>query len=210
MHIVLDHVQFEKNSFVNRNRVRTAKGWTWLTVPVRTKGRFGNLQICDLEISLQAAWRRKHWDTIRFSYSRGAYFARHVPFFRAVYGREWERLNELLREITHYLLSALGITTRIVFSSEVAVSGEKEKLVLNLCRAVGARSYISGPQGRGYLDPSAFARAGIDLLFHDYRHPQYRQLYPGFEPYMSVVDVLFNHGSHSLRLLTNGQRLSRV
>ncbi|HZT87592.1 MAG TPA: WbqC family protein [Stellaceae bacterium] len=200
LHIVLDHVQFEKNSFTNRNRLRAAGGPVWLSVPVRTSGRFGALPIADLEIA-DAGWRRKHWDTMRFAYAKAPFFAAHERFFRELYAREWPRLAPLNEAITGELCAAFDIATPRVRSSDLGVGGSKGELVLNLCRAVGATTYLSGPLGRDYLDPEAFAAAGIVLAFHNYEHPEYRQVLPGFEPFMAAPDLLFNHGPDSPRIL---------
>jgi hypothetical protein len=161
VHIVLDDVQFEKNSFINRNRIATAKNPIWLTVPVRTKGRYGDLAISGLETAPNIHWRRKHWESIRFNYGRAPYFSEHASYFEQLYGREWPHLNDLVGEITRYLLNILGIGNKIMFSSEMGVTGRKQQLVLNLCKAVGANTYLSGPVGRSYLDEDDFNSAGI-------------------------------------------------
>jgi hypothetical protein len=202
LHIVLNHVQFEKNSFVNRNKVRTAQGWTWLTVPLRTKGRFGRLAIHEVETDDTRGWSQKHWSTLRQSYARAPHFAEHARFFEDLFARPWPRLAELLQASTSYLLEhGFGIRTPLRYSSAMAVSGQKSELVLNLCRAAGARVYLAGPLGRDYLDLSAFRRAGIEVRFHEFSHPLYRQAYPGFQTAMSAVDLLFNHGAASARIL---------
>jgi hypothetical protein len=204
LHIVLDHVQFEKNSFTNRNRLRTAAGPTWLTVPVRTGGRFGELPINEVEIA-DAGWRRKHWETMRFACAKAPFFADYQAFFQEVYERDWPRLAPLCEVITGELCAAFAIATLCVRSSELGVEGHKAELVLNLCRAVGATTYLSGPLGRDYLNPEDFAAAGIALTFHDYRHPVYDQAFPGFEPLMAAPDLLFNHGAESGAILRSGQ-----
>ena len=109
VHVVLDHVQFEKNSFTNRNKVRTSTGWTWLTVPVQTRGRFGNSAIDRLEIDNSGPWSAKHWATLRQNYVRAPYFRAHEPFFELLYARRWDGLADLCREITTYLLEARNV-----------------------------------------------------------------------------------------------------
>lgn len=203
LHVVLDTVQFEKNSFVNRNRVRTREGSCWLTVPLHTKGRFGQLAIDSLE-TVDDGWRRKHWDTLRQSYARAPAFASEADFFAGIYARKWPLLLPLVEEMNAHLRARLGIATRIVRASEIGAAGAKDELVLNLCRAVGATTYLSGPLGRDYLEPARFAEAGIRLAFHDYHHPIYAQAHPGFEPAMAAVDLVFNHGQESLRILSQG------
>lgn len=201
VHIVLDHVQFEKNSVTNRNRIRTKTGWSWLTVPLLTKGRFGDLSIDKVEIDSRQPWARKHWQALRTNYSHAPYYREHADFFERLYVREWPRLWPLVHEITDYLLAAFKIETRIVFSSAIEVTGKKDELVLNLCRMFGAKRYLSGPFGRSYLQPEMFREQGIELLYHDYPHPDYKQAFAGFEPYMAAVDLLFNQGPESRRIL---------
>lgn len=207
LHIVLDHVQFEKNSFNNRNKVRTKEGWCWLTVSLRTKGKFGRLFINQLEISHNSRWAKKHWDTIRFNYAKAPYFAQHAPFFERVYSQRWDYLIDLMREITNYLLDAFQLKTPLLFSSEMEIEGKKGGLVLNICHAVGANVYISGPVGRNYLSEQLLQEAGIRVIYQDYNHPTYPQVYPGFEPYMSAIDLLFNCGPNSMEILMKNQEL---
>lgn len=201
VHIVLDHVQFEKNSFVNRNRIRTADGWQWLTVPVRTKGRFGELEINQLEVDGAAPWSAKHWRALEQHYRRAPYFADHSGFFADVYAREWSRLAPLMQIITEYLLDAFSIRTRCILSSESPVRTRKSQLVLDLCAWVGASHYLSGALGRDYLDEAAFQAAGIAVTYQDFAHPTYAQVGPGFEPYMGAIDLLFNCGPESRVIL---------
>jgi hypothetical protein len=205
VHVVLDSVQFEKNSFVNRNRVRTAAGETWLTVPVLTAGKFGELEISGLEIDAAANWRRKHWQTLRQSYAAAPYFAEHEPFFASVYEQPWPRLVELCAEVTGYVLGAFEIETRIVRSSDLSPSGAKDALVLDLCRITGATTYLSGPLGRDYLREELFEQAGIGLSYQEYRHPVYAQLRDPFIPFMAAVDLLFMHGPGARTILLEGQ-----
>jgi hypothetical protein len=197
LHIVLDHVQFEKNSFTNRNKLRTSDGWTWLTVPLLTRGHFGDLAIDRVQIANERPWARKHWDTLRFGYKRAAHFE--PEFWEDVYARGWERLIDLQRVTLDHQLEVLGIDTPLRSSAELDVSGVKDELVLNLCREVGATVYLSGPFGREYLRPERFAEAGIELRFQDYDHPVYEQAHPGFEPYMAALDALFCLGPQGTR-----------
>ena len=205
LHIVLDHVQFEKNSFTNRNKVRTANGSTWLTVPVKTSGRFGELPISQLEIDNSSDWRRKHWATLQQSYAKAPHFAEHENFFRELYGTSWEKLVDVCARVTSYLVQSFGIKTRMVNSSTMRSRGAKDELVLNLCREAGATTYISGALGRDYLREDLFKAAGIEVVYQDYRHPEYQQTYKPFEPYMAAVDLLFNCGPKSLEIMMKDQ-----
>lgn len=205
VHVVLDHVQFEKNSFTNRNKIRTAEGWSWLTVPVKTSGKFGELPINEVEISNEKNWALKHWQSLRFNYSKADFFGQHAVFFESIYARRWQKLAPLTGDITTYLLNAFGTGAKLYFSSQMKVSGKKDELVLNLCRELGATVYLSGPLGRNYLREDLFSSHGIEVRYDDYQHPTYPQVYPGFEPYMSALDLLFNAGPASLEIILKNQ-----
>ena len=201
IHVFLDDVQFEKNSFDNRNKIRTREGPIWLTVPVMTKGRFGSNRLMDVEIDNHSGWNKKHWKGLETNYAKAPFFRNHAPFFEAVYAKEWRLLKDLNMEITVYLLQALGIRTRTVFSSQTERKGKKSDLVLDLCKNLGATTYLSGILGKDYLALDKFQQANIRVLFQEYEHPVYHQQFPGFVPNMSVLDLLFNEGPRSLEIL---------
>jgi hypothetical protein len=207
LHIVLDDVQFEKNSFVNRNKVRTKDGWCWLTVPLRTKGRFGDLAIGHTEIAVDHRWSKKHLDAFRTNYSRAAFFHAHLPFLKDFYSGGRERLFDLIQPQTKYLLDHFEIRTPVLLSSSIKAGGRKDELVLNLCRAVGATTYLSGPLGRNYLREELFAAAGVEVRYHDFAHPTYEQAYPGFQAGMCAFDLLMNHGPASRPILMNAAQI---
>ena len=201
LHVVLDHVQFEKNGFTNRNRIRTATGSAWLTVPVRTKGRFGDLAIDRLEIDRGRDWRRKHWRSLHLNYARARHFDRYADYWQRVYDRSWIRLIDLLAETLEWTLEAFAVTTPLIRSSALPVRSAKDQLVLDICRHLDATSYLSGPLGREYLDAARFEAAGVELRFHDHRSPTYGQAYEGFERGLAAVDALFNLGPNAHELL---------
>lgn len=201
LHIVLDHVQFEKNSFTNRNKVRTKEGSTWLTVPLSTKGHFGDLAIHGLKFAANDPWQKKHWATVRMNYARAPFFKEYAPAYEELYARPWAGFMPMVRAFLEQHLRDLRITTPLRYSSEMTVEGTKSQLVLNLCRATDATIYLSGALGRDYLDAASFATAGINVIYQDYSHPTYTQCQPGFEPCMGVLDLLFNHGPASREIL---------
>jgi WbqC-like protein family len=205
--IVLDHVQIDKNSktgFAHRNKVRTREGWGWLTVPLKTKGKKGELFLNQIELVEDQPWAAKHWETLKHNYGRAPFFRQHAGALEGLYARKWERLADLTREFMAWQLAAFNVRTPLMFSSEMSVPGNKDELILNLCRAAGASVYISGPFGRDYLREDLFSASGITVVYHDYQHPVYPQVYPGFEPYMAAVDLLLNCGPDSLQILRAG------
>jgi hypothetical protein len=206
LHIVLDHVQLEKRSFTARNKIRTANGWKWLTVPVRTKGRNFDLPINTIEIERETDWRKDHFQTMHGAYAKAKYYPEHKAFFEEHYSKDWTMLSLLCKEQMHYLLDALSIKTPILFSSQMDSTFTKDALILDLCRQVDCTTYISGPFGRDYLKQEDFDKAGVELVFHDYAHPTYTQRFEPFEPYMSCIDLLFNHGPESLSILSTTKK----
>lgn len=210
VHVVLDHVQFEKNSFVNRNRIRTQTGWNWLTVPVVTKGFFGNLPIDALQVADGGRWAKKHWGSIQANYGKMAGFPLHGPFFREhlmTRPRNESFLEEIM-PLTQYMLSSLRISTPLVRSSALKASGAKSDLVLNICKDVGAKAYLSGPFGRDYLDLKSFEKAGIEIVFHDYVPTRYKPPIPGLQMTMSTLDLLMTHNiDDAIALMLSGRHL---
>lgn len=204
VHVVLDHVQFEKNSMTNRNKIKTRDGWCWLTVPVRTKGSFGGLPISGVEITSQSNWQKKHFNSLCASYGKAPFFSENIDFFEyLLLKNKWTSLNALVREVTNHVLVQLNINTRVMYSSEMDLRLTKGDLVLEICEKLGASSYLSGPFGRDYLDLPAFAAREVDVMFHDYEHPVYEQLNGDFVSHLSIVDLLFNQGGRSLAILSS-------
>ncbi len=204
--VLLDDAAYSRNYYINRNRIRTKEGWTWLTVPVLSTGKFGQL-IGEVKVDRSRRWEARHWKSLNYSYGHTPHFAEHSDFFRGFYSRDHDSLLDVLTEPLGYLLKALGIRTRILRSSELGVTGRKGERLLGICRELGADSYLSGPSGRDYLDLSRWKEEGIEVFFHDYRHPSYPQVQGGFFPEMSVADLLFNCGRESLRILSESQPL---
>ena len=192
--VLLDDVQFEKNSEQNRNRIKTGQGEIWLTVPV---SRQAATRIPDVSIPAeQDTWRRKHRKSIEFSYGKAPFFKMLASPLFNILDRPWTHLLGLNLAVDALLFEMAGFTGRVVRSSEIGVSGEGSARILNLCRALGARRYLSGRAGTVYLDLDAFESSGVEVLFQQYEHREYRQQYPdvGFLPCLSVIDMMMNVG----------------
>jgi len=202
VHVVLDHVQFERNSFTNRNKVRSRAGPVLLTVPVATGRQGRNTAICDLEVINDTQWGRKHFETIRRNYSHAPFMHDYEGFLaESIRDRRYLRMVDVLSATTDYLLEKLSITTPRHYSSSMNLTERKGALILEICRRFGATTYLSGPFGRDYLDLASFEHAGIALKFHDYQHPTYAQAHAGFISHLSIIDLLLNHGDGSRPIL---------
>ena len=209
--VIVDNVQFVKRGpfgWIHRNRIRTdgGEGWSWLTVPVLTKGKFEQ-KIRDVELDPDAPWARKHWKSLEWAYRGAPQFAWTAERLRPGYDRTWKRLAELNEEVIRVLLDAFGIRTPVERAGDRGVEGKATEYVVNLCRTYGADAYLSGIHGRDYLDPAAFAAAGINLRFQEFEHPVYPQGRPGpFVPNLSAVDLLFQRGPESRGILLSEKR----
>jgi hypothetical protein len=191
--IFYDDVQYTKNDWRNRNKIKTNQGVHWLTIPV---GAPEHRLIYEVELANQQ-WLKKHWATIQQSYAKAPYFERYFDFFRHVYTEtQWTNLSDLNQFlITSISSEFLGIQTQFKDSREFRASGEKLDRLLDLLRKVGAELYLTGPSARAYLNDDSFMAAGIELVFKDYSgYPEYPQLFPPFEHAVSILDVLFNCG----------------
>lgn len=200
--VLLDDVQFKKNEWQNRNRIKTAQGWQWLTVPVRH--RFPQL-ILEVEIDHWAPWARKHAMALTTNYSAAPHAEELLPPLLEVLGRDWSRLAPLNLCLIDEVCKCLGISTRRVQSSQVPTRDDASRRLVDLCRHFGADTYLSGEGAREYLELRPFREAGVAVRFQEYRHPVYPQLYGDFEPNLSIVDLLLNCGAESLEILRSGR-----
>jgi hypothetical protein len=206
---IVDHVQFETEGYTNRNSVRSREGQILLTVPVLTSGRPFQ-RICSVEIDNRRPWARKHWRTIEQNYGRSAYFKDYGPFFRDVYSRPWRLLADLNVAIIRYIMQCLSISVELDFSSRHNVKGQKTDMIIDLCRKLGADSFISGSGGKKYVILDRFQSAGIRHCFAKLAHPTYPQQVEPFIPSLSTIDLLFNCGPESRRILDEAARNSTV
>ena len=206
--VIYDDVQYDKNSWRNRNRIKTPQGWQWLTVPVLLKGRNFPLNR-DVEINNDLPWQSKHLKSIIQNYRQARWFTDFIGPLETVLTREWKFIIELNMEFLQLLKRKLGVETEIRMASELNIPkvGKTERLI-EICRHFGADSFLEGDAGKNYIDESLFSNAGIRLEYQRYQHPIYRQLHGDFIPYLSVIDLLFNHGAESKAILTNRKTIT--
>ena len=191
--VFLDNVQYKKREFQNRNKIRTREGSMWLTVPVITKGKYYQ-KISDVEIDNTNSWQNDHWKSIKVNYSKAEYFAKYKDFFEYVYSTNWKKLIDLNIKIIEYLLEVFQIKTPIYYESKLNITLTATDRIIQICQNLGATSYLSGQGAREYLEESKFQKVGTKLVWQNFVHPEYKQVYDGFQPYMSAIDFLFNCG----------------
>lgn len=199
--IVLDDVQYEKNGFQNRNKIKTPQGPTLLTVPVLKPTL---RPIREIETDNKTGWAEKHRRALEMNYRKAPFFEQYWPELSELYAQPWSHLAALNQAMIALFVRQLGIQTRLVNSSQIETTGASTDRLAELCRAVGGTEYLSGAYAvQAYLDPATLENAGIRLAFQEWSAPTYSQLYPaaGFVPDLAIVDLLFNEGPRSLEIL---------
>jgi hypothetical protein len=196
--VILDNVQFKKNEWQNRNRIKTTQGWQWITVP--TLYKFPE-KINEVRINNNTNWNRKHLQALITNYSKSLYFDDYKNFFEDIFSRSWDRLVDINIEVIKFLISALELKTRLVMASDLKLREEPTERLIDICKTLGGKKYLAGRDGSKYMNLEKFDEEGIDIIFQDFKHPVYSQLYEGFEPGMSAIDLLFNCGDKSLEIL---------
>jgi hypothetical protein len=206
--IFYDDVQYDKHGWRNRNQIKTAQGKQWLTIPVHSKGVTGGTHIKDVKIDWSKPWAKNHLKSLTVSYTRAPYFKRYLPLLESFYERRDECLADFTIETTVILARELGNThTRFLRSSEIhGIDGQKTDRLIQILRSVGATHYISGPSAREYIEPVKFDAAGITLEYMEYDYPEYPQLYPPFDAYVSVLDLLFMKGVDASTYIIEGSQ----
>ena len=204
--ILFDDVQYTRRDWRNRNLIKTREGPVWLTIPVKAAGNY-LAPIKDIEVD-GTRWREKHWRTLVSAYARAPHFSDLAPALEALYldPKAPTLLSRVNRVFLEAVCGILGIHTRLSWSMDYEVVLGKTERIVSLCRQAGARTYLSGPSARGYLDPALFEAAGLELVFFDYSgYPEYPQLHPPFTHEVSILDLLFNEGPRATsRMLTFG------
>jgi hypothetical protein len=191
--IIEDNLQYVKREFQNRNRIKTATEALWLTVPVE----------CDYQVPInevrvakkgQPDWAKRHWLCLKYNYSKAPYWEKYCGFFEDAYSRDWNLLLDLNLHLIKGIMGFLNIKTPLVMASSLNAYGKNSELVLTQCKKLNADVYLSGNGARQYLDVQKFEQENIKVVFQDFNHPTYPQLYGAFAPNLSIVDYLFCTG----------------
>jgi WbqC-like protein len=205
--IFYDDVQYDKRGWRNRNQIKTPKGKQWLTIPVHSHGaQTENIPIDQIRIAWDTPWSQNHLKALQHSYVRAPHFDRYLPLLESFYQRRDEFLADFTIDFTIALAHELGNThTRFMRSSEIlGIDGQKTDRLVEVLQAVGGTHYISGPSARDYIEKEKFDRAGIGLEYMEYNYPEYSQLYPPFDPFVSILDLLFMTGPDAPNYIFKG------
>jgi hypothetical protein len=192
--VLYDTAQYTRRDWRNRNRIKTNNGLMWLTIPVNVKGNF-HQSISETQIS-DPRWNVKHWKTIRHSYKKAPCFRRYEDFFEELYlGCESKYLSEINLRFLQGICSLLDIEVEWRWSEEFDLGGDKTERLVNICQALEATDYVTGPAAQAYMNESLFTERGMKVEWMDYtQYPDYDQINGPFTHAVSILDLLFHVG----------------
>lgn len=201
--VFYDDVQYDKHGWRNRNRIKTPNGPQWLTIPVNNKGNISSGRaIRDVEISWQRPWTKAHHLTLRQAYQHTPFYSEWEPLLAASYSQQPTHLAPFVMDLTIQIARRMGlIKTEFLRSSELSIQGERSERLISIVKHLGCDQYVTGPAARDYIDSDQFERAGISLNYMNYDYPEYSQLYPPFDPHVSILDLLFMKGAEATKFI---------
>ena len=197
--VIQDDIKFV-NKVTNRNKIISSSGYTWINVPIK-KGH-KSLPIMDVKINNEIPWKKINFKKVCAGYNKAKFFHLYKDFFENLYKKEWNNIFDLNFETIKQVFVWLNIKTKIVIESELDVSGPSTERLVNVCKKLGADTYISGIGGKKYLDEKLFEKNKIILKYQNYNPIKYTQhMSKSFIPNLSIIDLLANAGSESGKLL---------
>ena len=197
--VIQDDIKFV-NKVTNRNKIISSSGHTWINVPIK-KGH-QSLPIMDVKINNEIPWKKINFKKVCAGYNKAKFFHLYKDFFENLYKKEWNNIFDLNFETIKQVLIWLNIKTKIVIESELDVSGQHTERLVNVCKKLGADTYISGIGGKKYLDEKLFEKNKIILKYQNYAPIRYLQhISKSFIPNLSIINLLANAGSESGKLL---------
>jgi len=208
VYFLLDTVQFSKEDFQNRNKIRIKNnmGWQWLTLPILL-GKRKLINLSEIKIDNKVEWQQKHLKSIKLSYGRSPYFDEIYPEIEKIYNKfDGVFLVEFVVSLIKYAFNKFDINIPIYRTSELKnlgfdLDGKKSDLVIEMCKAVDAKSFVFGQSGHTYIEKEKFHNHNIKSVFQKFEHPIYSQIHGEFIPKMSFIDLLFNHGNKAVEIL---------
>lgn len=209
--VFLDDVQFQKNAWMNRNRIKTNQGWQWLNIPIRDRKSIKNIN--KIEIDNTKDWKRKQWKAIQFNYSKSPYFKDYSWLFEDFFSHDWKMLAEADIYLIKKIMEILGVATKLEQSSLLNIEGKATDRLVKICQELRADNYLAGPgfteEGQHHhMEEEKFKEANIKVIRQEFSHPVYPQLFGkiGFVSHLSIVDLLFNCGEKSLEIIKSGTK----
>lgn len=202
IYVVLDMVQFERGGWTNRDKIKTRSGTQWITVPMKKTAK--ETRICDVMLGTDTSWRDSHLCLFSENYRRAPYYGEIMPYIERLYQFDGTRMMDFNMASIQMLMELLDVHIEIRYASEMMLTKKSNELVVEIMNVLGEKYYLSGIGARDYFDKEPYEKAGIDVIWQDYRPTEYPQQFEGFIPYLSSIDALFNCGIINTRRILRG------
>ena len=200
IYVFLDHVLPSKGDWLNRVKIKTSSGEQYLTVPI-VKKNFLKSKISELLIDNEKDWKSKHLSLIYSSYSKSKYFTNYFEKLEKIYSYKWKYIADLNYSLLNFFLEELNIKVEILRSSKMNLLKKKSELIVEICKKTSATKFIFGEMGRNYANEDSFRENNIKIYFQTFLSPKYDQLHGSFVPNLSTIDLLFNCGDKSKKIV---------
>jgi hypothetical protein len=203
--VMLDNVQNQRRAFEHRNKIRTPDGEKWLSIPINRKGSKSDT-IKDLIILQDQEWEKKHFKSFELFYKQTPYYNEVINLlYNFYFSKKRETLNEVVKDMIGVLCRYFSIKPNIVWASNYEWNSKNDDLLIDITKYFGGDAYISGPNGREYIDEKKFYDSNIKLLYHEYNHPIYKQVWGEFYKYMTIWDMMFYYGKNTIDKIKSGK-----
>jgi len=187
--IILDDVQFLRQGWHHRDKIKTPNGSKWLTIPIKKKGKYFQ-DINQTRIDESGNWRKDHLNLISSLYKKAPQFNKIYPEIEKLYTKKTSNLMEFNLDFLFFIAKKIEIKTSTVFSSEYSINAKGTNRLVELVKQFKGTIYLTGTGSKSYLDESLFLKENIKVKWHDFTPPSYNQLYNGFEPMLSILDMM--------------------
>lgn len=198
--VVLDNTQFQFD-YTDRNKILKKDGsWTRISIPIKIHQKF--FPIKNVEIDNEKDWREKNWNLLVSSYDDTEFFYLYKDYFKELFKKEWKYIFDINFDIIKKCIEWLDVKVDIVKESELNIDGQGSEKLVNICKKLGVKKYISGSGGKKYLDENLFDKNNIQVEFQHFFNKAYKQKSQTFVPNLSIIDLLSNLGPNSKTFLT--------
>ena len=199
--VYLDNVQFKKRYYENRNKISGKAEILWLTVPVPSKGLYTQ-KLCDVQIDNSQAWKKKYKGRLEHAYGKHPFWGDLKSIIYPPLDKSFNKLTDLNLDLINNICAYLEISTTTTLASKMSCENLKgSDLILEICNKSNADVYTSGPDGLNYLEVEKFLKNGVEIVYHNFKHPEYPQTGGTFTSHLSVLDLIANCGGKSLEFI---------
>jgi len=199
--VIADNLKYTKQDWRSRNRIRTAEGFCYVSVPVKRHAKYGPINEADIDNT--RPWRQRNFNLLKEHYRKAPFWSTYEPFLRETFDMTWTRLIDVDMWFIEFLAREFSISGPTALLSEFPVKfgADKTQSLIELTRAVGADTFLEGSAGRNFVDVAMFEAAGLRIAFQDYVCRPYRQQFEPFMSHLSAIDLLLNEGPAGSELI---------